>query len=77
LRLLISSSSYSSCGSGLTAFLFLFLPSLRRSSSPWLVSKVLRTEIVVAAFFGGMMYVVVVMESPEVGANLEYLISIP
>jgi hypothetical protein len=48
-----------------------------RASSPRLGSKVLRMELGVVAFFGDMMWVDVVVESPEVGANVGYLISIP
>jgi hypothetical protein len=40
--------------SWLIAFLFWFLASLRRASSPWLVSKVLRMEALVVAFFSVM-----------------------
>jgi hypothetical protein len=74
-RFLISSSSSSSQGDGLVAF-FWFLASLMRASFPSLGSIGARMEPVVAAFFGGMVYADVVVESPEVGANVGFFISI-
>jgi hypothetical protein len=77
LRLLISWSSSSTYGSRLKSFLFWFPTSLRRALSPWLVSKVLKTKLVVVAFFDRMMWVVVVVvKSSKVDANVGHLFSI-
>jgi hypothetical protein len=60
------------------AFLFWFHASRRSSSYPWLGSKGVRTTSVVVVFFGDMMKLVVVLvSSPEVGANVDHLFLIP
>jgi hypothetical protein len=48
------------------------------TSSPWLGSRGVRTAPVVVVFFGSMMkLLVVVVNSPEVGANVGHLFLIP
>jgi hypothetical protein len=68
----------SSCGVRLTAFLSWFDASQRSISSPWLVSKGVRTASVVVDFFGSMMKLFVgEVSSLEVDANVGHLFFIP
>jgi hypothetical protein len=76
-RLLISRLSLSSWGLGSIPFLFYILAFRRRVLSLWLVSRVVRTALVDVVFFRVMMrLLVVVVSSPEVGANVGHLLLI-